>query len=331
MNKILTIVIPAYNVENYLDEILPTFLDNELLNDIEIIIVNDGSKDNTAIIASEYEKKYPQTVVLIDKENGGHGSTINSGIKHANGKYLRVIDGDDWVDTNALKNFVNKLKSLDEDLVLTPFNNVYITNNQKEKIEFKDIIPEKKYSFEEVSSSLSRAYQIHSATFKTEILHKIPKIAENCFYVDQEFIMYPIPFIKTLMLIDETVYQYRLGTSGQSVAVKSQQKNRQMLARVTTDLAKYMKELKLDGVYQDMMYSRISGMLHSTVKAYHSIRSNKNIYEEWKKFVEIISNYVDVNSKRFSKIDTYALKENKISYMVLSNYYYIKTVLTGRL
>ena len=91
MNKILTIVIPAYNVENYLDEILPTFLDNELLNDIEIIIVNDGSKDNTAIIASEYEKKYPQTVVLIDKENGGHGSTINSGIKHANGKYLRVI------------------------------------------------------------------------------------------------------------------------------------------------------------------------------------------------------------------------------------------------
>ena len=94
--------------------------------------------------------------------------------------------------------------------------------------------------------------------------------------------MYPIPFIKTLILIDETVYQYRLGTSGQSVAVKSQQKNRQMLARVTTDLAKYMKELKLDGVYQEMMYSRISGMLHSTVKAYHSIRSNKNIYEEWK-------------------------------------------------
>ena len=141
MNKILTIVIPAYNVENYLDEILPTFLDNEILNDIEIIIVNDGSKDNTAIIAREYEKKYPQTVVLIDKENGGHGSTINSGIKHANGKYLRVIDGDDWVDTNALKNFVNKLKSLNEDLVLTPFNNVYITNNQKEKIEFKDIIP----------------------------------------------------------------------------------------------------------------------------------------------------------------------------------------------
>ena len=102
MPKILTVTIPAYNVEKYMDEVLPTFLEESILNKIEILIVNDGSKDGTSKKGKQYEQQYPAVIRLIDKENGGHGSTINKGIELATGKYFKVVDGDDWVDTHAL-------------------------------------------------------------------------------------------------------------------------------------------------------------------------------------------------------------------------------------
>ena len=101
MNKILTVVMPSYNAEPYLCETIPTILASEFVNDVELIIVNDGSKDNTLEIARDFEKKYPNTIRVIDKENGGHGSAINVGIEAASGKYFKIIDADDWVDTKA--------------------------------------------------------------------------------------------------------------------------------------------------------------------------------------------------------------------------------------
>ena len=106
MSKILTITIPSYNVEPYMNEVLPTFLDPAVMDKIEILIVNDGSKDGTAALGKEYEAKYPGVITLVDKENGGHGSTINKGIELATGKYFKVVDGDDWVDTAAFIKFV---------------------------------------------------------------------------------------------------------------------------------------------------------------------------------------------------------------------------------
>ena len=131
MSKIFTVTIPAYNVEKYLDEILPTYLDERLLDDIKLLIVNDGSKDSTAEIGRRYEEKYPNTVRLINKENGGHGSTINTGIKEASGKYFKVIDGDDWVDTEELVKFIAYLKNADTDIILTPFNRVIFPDKKR--------------------------------------------------------------------------------------------------------------------------------------------------------------------------------------------------------
>ena len=99
MGKILSITIPSYNVEKYIDKCVQSMLVDSILDDIEILIVNDGSKDSTPEIAKGYVEKYPQTVRLIDKENGGHGSTINAGIREATGKYFKVVDGDDWLNT----------------------------------------------------------------------------------------------------------------------------------------------------------------------------------------------------------------------------------------
>ena len=108
MSKILTVVIPSYNVEQFLEKTVQSFLADEVIQDIEILIVNDGSKDRTKEIGQQFEEKYPQSIKLVDKENGGHGSTINKGLSIAAGKYFKVVDGDDWVDTQAFVNYVKK-------------------------------------------------------------------------------------------------------------------------------------------------------------------------------------------------------------------------------
>lgn len=131
MYKILTITIPSYNTSQYIDSCLPTFLSNKkILKDIEILIINDGSKDDTLVKAKYYENKYPETIKVVDKENGGHGSTINSGIKLASGKYFKIVDGDDWVDNNNFTNLVQQLKKIDTDMVVNP----YVEYNERKKV-----------------------------------------------------------------------------------------------------------------------------------------------------------------------------------------------------
>ena len=111
--KILTVTIPSYNVEAYLEDCLESFVNSEVMDDIEVLIVNDGSSDNTAKIAQRYVDKYENTFRLINKENGGHGSTINTGVREAKGKYFKVVDGDDWVDTRSFIHLVKVLKESD--------------------------------------------------------------------------------------------------------------------------------------------------------------------------------------------------------------------------
>ena len=101
VEKILTITVPSYNVEKFLENTLDSFVDERVLDAIEVLVVDDGSKDRTAEIGKGYEAKYPGTFRVISKENGGHGSTINRGIKEARGKYFKVVDGDDWVDKDG--------------------------------------------------------------------------------------------------------------------------------------------------------------------------------------------------------------------------------------
>jgi len=116
--KVLTVLVPTYNVEKYLRRCLDSLLLPEVLEEIEVLVVNDGSKDGSADIARAYEKKYPQTVVFVDKENGGHGSTINVGIEKAQGTYFKVLDSDDWVNIGDFIEFVKRLKEETADAVI---------------------------------------------------------------------------------------------------------------------------------------------------------------------------------------------------------------------
>lgn len=286
MKKILTVVIPAYNVEKYLNKTLNSFLDDSILQDIEILIINDGSKDGTAKIALKMEEKYQGTIKLISKENGGHGSTINKGIELATGRYFKVVDGDDWVDTSEFVKLVVQLKSETADAVLTPFKKVHIDTNNEEVMSIPKLQHENPIEFNKIVGKLQNSLQIHSVMYKTEILKQIPAITENCFYVDQEFCLYPIKYVRTISFYEYNVYRYRVGTMEQSMNIKNMQKNRRMHETVIRDLLKYYYEWNEQGASKDFLKYRIAEMEDRQIQIILSMPISKAYKRELELFME---------------------------------------------
>ena len=124
---------------------------------LEVLIVDDGSKDNTAEIGLKYEKKYPSIFKLIKKENGGHGSAINVGIEKATGKYLRPIDADDWVDSNALDYCLERMKNVNVDMILTNFKKVLEKSNKTVNVRLKNVFNIGKSPLRNVTVNLTGA------------------------------------------------------------------------------------------------------------------------------------------------------------------------------
>lgn len=287
MSKVLTVVIPSYNVEQFLEKTVQSFLDEEILDDIEILIVNDGSKDQTKEIGLEFEKKYPQSVKLVDKENGGHGSTINKGLLLATGKYFKVVDGDDWVDTKAFVSYVKHLKTLDVDMVFTPFNEVYIPSMRTVKRATANVQTNKVYVLSDVLADMGDCYQMHGITFRTNLIKNKLKITEKCFYVDQEYILLPLKDVKNVIFLDYTIYQYRLGDVNQSVSVTNKQKNREMHKKVVMRLLHEFETEKDELTKEQIAFlkQRLTGLVYTQLDIYFSMG---NVYEEFKFFWEAV-------------------------------------------
>jgi len=258
MEKLLSVVVPAYNVEQYLQSCLDSLLQTEEREKTEILVVDDGSKDATWSIAENYQNKYPSIVRAIHKENGGHGSTINVGIKEAKGKFFRVLDSDDTVNSKAYDSYLKKLEQADCDLVATPFTCVWYKDETivKEKIRqiegASDLEEGKIYSFPEVAEKLF--VRMHEWTIRTEILkeHQIA-LTEHSFYVDMQYVLFPVPWIKTVCMFTENVYRYRLGMEGQSVSVRNMQKNREQHKNVLCSLVDFYKSREEAGDKASML------------------------------------------------------------------------------
>ena len=245
MNKILSIVVPSYNVEAYLDRCLDSFVVPELLNDVEVLVIDDDSRDGTAEIARSYCERYPNTFFLYSKENGGHGSTINAGIRAATGKYYRVVDGDDWLNSAELLKFVETLRSLDADVVASDFQSVRDGTFEVMK-DYPCVDAPELYgtTVDLTRTEISKVVKMHSLTIKTAILreHNVT-IDEHCFYVDAEYITFPMPFVRTVFFYRGFLYQYRLGRSGQSMDIRSMQRNRMQHMRVLNSLLDFYSGL----------------------------------------------------------------------------------------
>lgn len=174
--KILTVSIAAYNADWCLKKCLDSFIASKYLDLLDIIVVNDGSKDNTAAIASEYVKKFSASIRLINKENGGHGSTINTSIDNAMGKYFKIVDSDDWVDTEALDALIELLMKTEADLVINDYNEVY--GNVVKKIDVCKTYNEGViYSFSDIA--IEDTFPMHSLSVRFDKLKKVGYVTTN--------------------------------------------------------------------------------------------------------------------------------------------------------
>ncbi len=217
--KLITFVIPCYNSSAYMQKAIDSILVAK--KDVEIIIVNDGSKDDTLKIAKAYEKKHKDTIKVIDKENGGHGSGVNAGLKYATGKYFKVVDSDDWVDKQSLNQVIKTLKKIEVDMFIV--NYVYEKENKPKEMNYHHVFPENKiFTWEETHKfKVSEYILMHSAIYKTSILKEINlTLPEHTFYVDNIFVYCPLPHIKTMYYLNVPFYRYYIGRTDQSVNEK---------------------------------------------------------------------------------------------------------------
>lgn len=218
--KLLTVCIPSYNVEAFLDRCLISLVSGIHVNLLEVIVVNDGSSDATEEIAKAYQEHYPSIVKLISKQNGGHGSTINSALEIATGKYFRVVDGDDWVDSQNLDTLLEGIleTGLDADLISNNYHQVYCTDGTMVPwIKVSDRDNYQAYDFATTDFSMEY-FTIHSTMIKTSILRQANfKLQEHTFYVDVEYTLAPLPYVKTIAHTPEYIYRYNVGNADQSI------------------------------------------------------------------------------------------------------------------
>lgn len=252
--KQLTISIAAYNSQDYLNKCLDKFIESGVLTDLDIIVVNDGSKDRTKDIAAKYVEKYPDSIRLIDKANGGHGSTINASIPEAKGRYYKIVDSDDWLDPQNLKRYINDLRNSDEDLIVNDYWFDY-TSGKKELVSYH----------QGQSDETFVNLDIHSLTIKTSIIQKVgPIIDEHCFYVDTELAIFPMKYVKTIKRLGYPLYDYLLGREGQSVDSKNMLKRRDQLLHITKRVITDYEENKRRYIDMDAIkytFDRIVGCI----------------------------------------------------------------------
>ncbi len=260
MGKILTIGIPVYNMEKYLERCLDSVTGIPNLEDVEIIVVNDGSKDRSLEIAKTYEHRFPTSVKVIDKPNGGWGSGINRSIKEATGTYFKSLDSDDWFDTNQLSKFVDVLKNITADLVLSALNEVNehgdIINTRAYDTEFTD----KVFGFGQFLKETTLCGPIHAITYRTNLLRDNNFLVWEKFYGDLDYISTPLEHVRTIYQTNLNIYQYFIGREGQSISIEGYRKH------LDDYLAVARKAIKLDSARADITSQELRAILWQTVK-----------------------------------------------------------------
>ena len=226
--KVLSFIIPAYNSEAYLDKCISSMLVPEILDKLEILVVNDGSTDATPEVARKYCEQYPGTVRLISQENKGHGGALNTGCAAAAGKYLKVIDADDWVETQNLPQFLALLEACGSDVVLTHHHTIDISTGEIRNWKSYPEAFGQEYTFREIMShwkSFDRSLTFHGVTYRTAFYRESGiSLSEHVFYEDHEYATFPCCRAKSVTPFDLFLYDYRIGDVNQSVSCANQLK-----------------------------------------------------------------------------------------------------------
>ncbi len=246
--KLLSVAIPCYNSQAYMGKCIESLLVGG--EDVEIIVVNDGSSDDTAKIGEEYQRRFPSIVKLVNKENGGHGSAVNTGIENATGMYFKVVDSDDWVKESAYLQILEKLRELsgsDKVLDMLISNFVYEKEGEEKKkvMRFGHALPkDKMFGWDEVGHFRKGQYILmHSVIYRTKLLRECGlRLPEHTFYVDNIFVFKPLPYVKNMYYMDVNFYRYYIGREDQSVNEKVMISRVDQQLKVNRIMIDYMRE-----------------------------------------------------------------------------------------
>lgn len=312
MSKILSISIAAYNLENLIDQCLESLLSIKNVKDLELIITDDGSKDGTLAKLEEWKNEYPSEIVLISQKNSGAGSTVNNGIKYATGKYFRMIDGDDWVDSNNLDTFIDMLRSNESDLIISDY--CFYEENLKAKGKMVTFGLDKNISLPFESNYKNLPSEMHAITFKTEIIKNVT--LDNGFYTDVEYLLYPIEHVKSIYYFPRVVYIYRIGQAGQSVSPQSRMKHIDDHTLVLNHLLSWYEKKKNNLTKEKRMFisHRLALLADNQLTVYLFYKPSKEYKNKIKQFIKMISTHKDV--MRFYKHNK-KYKLLKFSFFVL--------------
>ena len=289
--KLLSIAIPCYNSQDYMENCIESLLVGG--EEVEILIVDDGSSDRTAEIADDYARKYPTIVKAIHQENGGHGEAVNAGIRNATGLYFKVVDSDDWVNKEA---YVQILKTLYEllrgpqtvDLLISNFVYEKQGATRKKIMQYRKCLPKDRiFGWEEVKHMPKGKYLLmHSMIYRTKLLHECNlELPKHTFYVDNLFAFEPLPYVKNLYYLDVNFYRYYIGRQDQSVNETVMISRIDQQIRVTKLMIDYLVGRKSELVKNRRLYQYMRNYLEiiMTVSSVLLIRSGTTEHLEKKK------------------------------------------------
>ena len=308
-NKVLTIIIPTYNMEKYLHKCLDSLIVSEgNMPRLEVLVVNDGSKDASSQIAHEYEVKYPQTFRVIDKENGNYGSCVNRGLKEAMGKYVKVLDADDYFDTSEFEKAIDFLSENDYDLVLTDYNKVDEDGHVEKMFELP--IPHNTpLAFKEILGFSARRMHMHRIFYQTDKLRAIGyHQTEGMSYTDQEWMGEPMATVETFYYMDICLYQYLVGREGQTIDPKVMLKSIKQYMHAIYVLTEFYNKFKGDEEHKKYIWHRLEGQLWEVYRPL--LCETKNI--ELTSLFEFDNKIKEMNSDIYALGDIYSVGKIKV-------------------
>ncbi len=269
--KLLSFAVPCYNSAAYMDKCIESLLKGG--EDVEIIIIDDGSTDDTARIADDYASRYPSVIKAVHQENGGHGCAVNTGIEYAAGLYFKVVDSDDWVKEDAYMEILSALRSLTGgeqvlDMFISNFVYEKTGENRHKVMRYRHALPQgEMFTWQEVRHFHKGQYILmHSVIFRTKLLRECGlKLPEHTFYVDNLYVFEPLPSVRNMYYLDVNFYRYYIGRPDQSVN----------------------EEIMISRIDQQLKVNRL--MIDYIIEKKSQIAANKKLYQYMISYLDIIT------------------------------------------
>lgn len=280
MDKLLSIIIPSYNMEAYLERCLSSLVvgDEDLLGRLDVIIVNDGSKDRTSEIAHDFSERHNQKLGcevfrVVDKQNGNYGSCVNVGLREACGRFVRVLDADDYLGTAAFERYLRFLIGLGEDsvpdLVLTDHDKVSAGGDVITSYHYP-FPPKVEFGMDEILPHLTSIGML-AMTYRLDLLKSIYYVqTEGISYTDNEFVVIPMLFVRRIIYCPECVYHYFIGREGQSISVLATTRSVGMYMRLFENLGERLDSLRSRAAEANVFFAdgyieHLVGFVYSSV------------------------------------------------------------------